>query len=30
MYTRDWSPKVLATLKGSSYKKYSPAPAAGL
>ena len=23
--TRDWSPKVLATLKGSPYKKYSPA-----
>ena len=23
--TRDWSPKKLATLKGSPYKKYSPA-----
>ena len=25
VFTRDWSPKVLATLKGSPYRKYSPA-----
>jgi hypothetical protein len=25
VYTRDWSPKMFATLKGSPYKKYSPA-----
>ena len=25
VWTRDWSPKMLATLKGSPYKKYSPA-----
>ena len=25
VHTRDWDPKFLATLKGSPYKKYSPA-----
>jgi hypothetical protein len=25
VWTRDWSPKMLAAIKGSPYKKYSPA-----
>jgi hypothetical protein len=25
VWTRDWSPKFFTTMKGSSYKKYSPA-----
>ena len=25
VHTRDWSPKLLAAIKGSPYKKYSPA-----